>query len=336
MVSCGVCQMNDVERGQKVCMDCCGGVLSMKKYEQMVELYLRRHETLANFSYRDQVLPCAPTRRRGDFVYLLQDRVVILEVDEDEHRNYNQVCEIVRVYELHEAAQGRALILVRFNPIESLLPKLGSLLHECFVQKLPDNLLDVKFLGYNAQYDVVAEGVRIAEERFHGIDSTNKTRNTVESEAERKCKEVLLAVVQSASRCVTDLDDPLTRKYETKSGSAMREFYAEYMWGDVSLDQLLLEYKIKRTTGINYIGVCYRPEHASIFQEKLGSTSGAISYAYRVMRASQFARKEYKDMKAVQFTSIIQSALGRGCKDRDLATTILPRLYRDICHRATV
>jgi hypothetical protein len=327
---CGICQLNNVKKPNTACSDCCKGVLSTKKQEQMVELFLRRHDTLANFSYRDKVIPCAPTVRRGDFVYVLPDRLVILEVDEDEHRNYNKECEIVRIFELHEAARGKALILVRFNPIDSLLPKLASLLHECFTQELPDNLLDVKFLGYTAAYDVVDEGISIAQRRSYRIDTNNHgSRGTLRSEAEKRISDILLVYLQSASLSATD---PLMREYKVCNSPAKREFYAEYICSYSTLEELLVKCTLKRETALNYIGLCYEPEHASIIRAKLGLTNDAIAAAYRVMRASQVARDEYVQMKAIQFTPSIHRALGRKCKDPDLATKVLPRLYRDLCY----
>ncbi len=131
----------------------------------MVNEYLSSFEDTAYYSYQDQALPCAPTQRRGDRVYLLQDRLVIVEVDEDAHRYYNRDCECIRVLELHEQGQGRGVFLLRFNPLKRLLPDLRRWLLEAFVAPLPDTLLQVDFLGYKAEYDVVAEVVRIAAER---------------------------------------------------------------------------------------------------------------------------------------------------------------------------
>jgi hypothetical protein len=132
----------------------------------MVETYLKSYEDTAFYSYRDEPLPCAPTRRRSDFAYLLKDRLVTVEVDEDAHRYYSRDCECIRILELHEQGQGRALFVVRFNPKASLLPELRQWLLQAFVAPLPSTLLRVDFIGYPAEYDVVAEIMRIAQERL--------------------------------------------------------------------------------------------------------------------------------------------------------------------------
>ena len=56
--------------------------------------------SLGSYSYSDETLPCSPNHRRPDFTWVLEDRLVILEVDEDAHRFYNRECELLRVTEL--------------------------------------------------------------------------------------------------------------------------------------------------------------------------------------------------------------------------------------------
>ncbi len=164
-IRCASCSQFSVARQGFLCWTCRKGTERVKQYEHLVEAYLKSYEDTANYSYRDEALPCAPTRRRGDFVYLLKDRLVIVEVDEQAHRFYTTDCECTRVLELHEQGQGRALFLIRFNPLKHLLPSLRQWLLEAFVEPLPDTLLRVDFLGYAREYDVVAEVMRIASER---------------------------------------------------------------------------------------------------------------------------------------------------------------------------
>ncbi len=157
--------MFGVNRQGFLCWSCRKGTTRVKQYEHLVETYLKGYEDTAHYSYRDETLPCAPTRRRGDFVYLLADRLVVVEVDEQAHRFYNQDCECTRVLELHEQGQGRALFLLRFNPLKRLLPDLRQCLLRAFTAPLPETLLQVHFLGYKSEYNVAEEVTRIAAER---------------------------------------------------------------------------------------------------------------------------------------------------------------------------
>lgn len=129
------------------------GTERLKQREFMVKEYLSSI-LLGPFTYyHDQTLPCSPNRRRPDFVWVLHDRIVILEVDEDAHRHYNRECEIARITELMEQSRGLPMFLIRFNPLESLLEEVGNVLRDSFTRRVTA-LLDVQFIGYKQEYDV--------------------------------------------------------------------------------------------------------------------------------------------------------------------------------------
>ena len=62
--------------------------------------------------------PAQCGRRRPDFLYLIDDeqRVVIVEVDENAHESYDRRCELARQAEVASSFGGRPVILIRFNP----------------------------------------------------------------------------------------------------------------------------------------------------------------------------------------------------------------------------
>lgn len=121
----------------------------------MVEEYLHQHENLCHYSYRDEPLPCAPTRRRPDFTYVLPTHIVILEVDEYAHKFYNRECECVRILELSEQARGLPISVIRFNPMKQLLKQLKLMLEQEFEHVQRDQMIYVLFLGYKQEYDVM-------------------------------------------------------------------------------------------------------------------------------------------------------------------------------------
>ena len=98
-----------------------------KYHEWQVRATLLEYEDLREFSYTDTVLPCVYKNsklenRRSDFTYALQDRVVFLEVDENEHRYNVAECERKREQQLQEGVPADMfVVLVRFNPT----PRLG-------------------------------------------------------------------------------------------------------------------------------------------------------------------------------------------------------------------
>ena len=126
----------------------------------MVKDYLDEDPNLQHYTYYDETLPCAPNRRRPDFTYILADRIVILEVDEDAHRYYNKECEVRRITELMEQTEGKPLVLLRFNPLKRLLGDMKSTLLRMFDQAL-SGLLQVEFIGYKEEYDVISEMNRL-------------------------------------------------------------------------------------------------------------------------------------------------------------------------------
>ena len=110
--------------------------------------------------------PAQCGRRRPDFLYLIDDeqRVVIVEVDENAHAHYDRRCELTRQAEVASSFGGRPVILIRFNPdaltsepwIKAIPAKVRcALLLECLKQALApgqsgrfDNHLTVHYLFY--------------------------------------------------------------------------------------------------------------------------------------------------------------------------------------------
>ena len=130
----------------------------MKQRELMVKEVLDGHPELRHYSYSNVILPCSPNIRYPDFVFVLQDRVVILEVDEDAHRYYSRDCEVSRVTELMENIGGRPLYLIRFNPLKSLLPVLVAQILSFFKVTHNDMMLNTSFIGYgDLEYDIAHE-----------------------------------------------------------------------------------------------------------------------------------------------------------------------------------
>ena len=69
------------------------------------------------YSYRNKKLPCAPTTRFPDFAFVAEEgHVVVLEVDENAHKDYNERCEVARIQELMDVRDVRSLHILRYNP----------------------------------------------------------------------------------------------------------------------------------------------------------------------------------------------------------------------------
>jgi hypothetical protein len=64
----------------------------------------------------DKRIPGGCTKHRPDFVFERPGFSVILEVDEDQHRQHTDACELKRMVEIFQAYEGTPLIFVRYNP----------------------------------------------------------------------------------------------------------------------------------------------------------------------------------------------------------------------------
>lgn len=167
-IRCAKCNLYSVKIEGFFCVGCRGGTNRVKQLELMVKDFLDAHPaTIGLYTYHDQTLPCSDNRRRGDFVFLLPDRIVILEVDEHRHHTYLKECEVARVTDLMVQCQALPLFLVRFNPLRSLLDPLHELLQECFRKEI-NGMLDVSFLGYKEEdtWDYAVEIDLLARQRL--------------------------------------------------------------------------------------------------------------------------------------------------------------------------
>ena len=74
-------------------------------------------ETFPNkFTFDKTVGGCS--RRRPDAYLDLLTHIIIVEIDENQHQNYDSTCEIARINELFTDLGDRPIVFIRFNPDE--------------------------------------------------------------------------------------------------------------------------------------------------------------------------------------------------------------------------
>ena len=140
----------------QLCLGCRtrSGVARIKKYEEETKKWLT--EAGLHWSYTNTKLPCATTTRFPDFVFATgKEWVVILEIDENQHRFYNEKCEIARLSELMDSKSEGSLHVVRFNPNSKSTTKeeLLAALRDAIATNygvLHDTGCAVQYLGYSA------------------------------------------------------------------------------------------------------------------------------------------------------------------------------------------
>lgn len=118
----------------------------MKQWELKVELALTSWGM--TFSYSNVMTPCSTHRIFPDYVFLISNHVVILEVDENYHRNYAIECEVARMGKLKDNLL-LPLHLIRFHPSLGRLEALRSLLESLFARPTDEaSGVEVFYMGY--------------------------------------------------------------------------------------------------------------------------------------------------------------------------------------------
>lgn len=85
--------------------------------ERCVVEYITSH--FPDFSWvADKVITDGCSRRRPDLLLDLGNQIIIVEVDENQHINYDCSCEHKRIMELSQDLNHRPVIFIRFNPDE--------------------------------------------------------------------------------------------------------------------------------------------------------------------------------------------------------------------------
>ena len=99
-----------------------------KKKEEFVRKLLEKEIDLKEYviqEWQDSIIDPTCTKRRPDFVYHCGDHIVIIEVDEDQHKSYSNcgstreeklAGENRRMFEIFQIFQGLPVVFLRYNP----------------------------------------------------------------------------------------------------------------------------------------------------------------------------------------------------------------------------
>ena len=158
---CSVCEFMEVSSAQTICSVCTSYKTKKKQQEFNTMEYLLEQEDLKYFSQMNVKIACASKADRPDFLWVLPDRVVILEVDENEHKySSSATCEREREYRIADALQkeGKYVIMLRFNPDQrhtspwKMYDTLGKTIRDSFATtdcRYSDDGILRKYIGYD-------------------------------------------------------------------------------------------------------------------------------------------------------------------------------------------
>lgn len=168
---CISCNLEGLMNENNYCDDCVPG-----KYTK----YTKRHETRIKKLFDDYKLTfiynCSPNgsvcgREKPDFTFDLNtDHIVIVEVDEDQHKRNDQSCERTRMFNISQTFMTVPTLWIRYNPDNFRLPngtkstmdqnqKELHLLKWIYyaLDRRPKNVLEVVYLFYDGCPEQVGE-----------------------------------------------------------------------------------------------------------------------------------------------------------------------------------
>ena len=106
------CQYCDLVETDYVCRDC---MKLQNKKEWSIVRYIKRNIDTPFIHNSSQMLQGC-SLKRPDVYFELAKHCVIVEVDENQHHSYSEICECARINEIVNGIGGKSVILIRYNP----------------------------------------------------------------------------------------------------------------------------------------------------------------------------------------------------------------------------
>ena len=108
-----LCKYCDIKEECKYICDCCKKVKNKKEWA--IVRYL--HTAIdTSFTYDSSKMLQGCSKKRPDIFFDLPKHCVIVEIDENQHKSYEDVCECARINEIVNGIGGRSVIIIRYNP----------------------------------------------------------------------------------------------------------------------------------------------------------------------------------------------------------------------------
>ena len=107
---CKYCDME--ETSSYVCKEC---KQHSNKKEWAIIRYLRKNID-TKFEHNSSNMLSGCSKKRPDVFFDLPTHCVIVEIDEHQHKTYDDVCECARINEIVNGIGGRPVVIIRFNP----------------------------------------------------------------------------------------------------------------------------------------------------------------------------------------------------------------------------
>jgi hypothetical protein len=144
------CETTGIQKYNGYCLPCCIQICPEIKVCQNYktkekDVVDRITQTFTNFSWvADKKVQDGCSRRRPDLLLDMGSHILIVEIDENKHTDYDCSCEHKRLMELSQDLQHRPVVFIRFNPDdytnqEGILVKSCWKLNKLGVMTIPRN-----------------------------------------------------------------------------------------------------------------------------------------------------------------------------------------------------
>lgn len=137
----------------------------------------RIQQTFTNFTWvADKRVQDGCSRRRPDLLLDMGSHVIIVEVDENKHSNYDCSCENKRIMEISRDLQHRPIVFIRFNPDE-YVDSNGNTVSSCWKlnKRGVMQIEKSKEKEWEERIDILKEQIR-----YWVNNATDKTVETIE------------------------------------------------------------------------------------------------------------------------------------------------------------
>ena len=86
-----------------------------KTKERHVADYIKQEFPQYDFTF-DKIIENGCSKRRPDILLDMGEFIIIIEIDENQHQTYQEICENKRLMEIFQDCGSRPLTMIRFNP----------------------------------------------------------------------------------------------------------------------------------------------------------------------------------------------------------------------------
>lgn len=114
------------------------------------------------------------SKRRPDLLLDMGKHVIIIEIDENQHMNYDCSCENKRLMEISQDVGHRPIVFIRFNP-DDYIDSNGQKIKSCWIPNKSNGLLYIpktKEVEWNNRLDILKNQIQYW--------LYNKTEKTIE------------------------------------------------------------------------------------------------------------------------------------------------------------